>query len=156
MHQNLIQAPIDSQACPDFPVIQYVDDTILVLPADTMQLWQIKNLILHYTEFTSLKVKYGKSFMVPINVPAQHMNGLLNILGCQQGQFPFTYLGLPLGTSKPKIEDFTPMMAENRKKFIWVCYLFSTALDTPEEERMMQQSSVSISLSFLRTKVSIQ
>jgi len=28
------------------------------------------------------------------------------------------------------------------------CYLLSTALDFPEEERMMQQSSVSISLSF--------
>ena len=29
-----------------------------------------------------------------------------------------------------------------------VCYLLSTALDFPEEEGMMQQSSVSISLSF--------
>ena len=29
-----------------------------------------------------------------------------------------------------------------------LCYLLSTALDFPEEERMMQQSSVSISLSF--------
>ena len=28
------------------------------------------------------------------------------------------------------------------------CYLLSTVLDFPEEERMMQQSSVSISLSF--------
>ena len=28
------------------------------------------------------------------------------------------------------------------------CYLLSTALDFPEEERMMQQSSISISLSF--------
>ena len=28
------------------------------------------------------------------------------------------------------------------------CYLLSTALDFPEEQRMMQQSSVSISLSF--------
>ena len=33
MHQKLIQAPINSQACPDFPVIQYVDDTIVILPA---------------------------------------------------------------------------------------------------------------------------
>ena len=28
------------------------------------------------------------------------------------------------------------------------CYLLSTALDFPKEERMMQQSSISISLSF--------
>ena len=31
---------------------------------------------------------------------------------------------------------------------VCMCYLLSTALDFPEEERMMQQSSVSISLSF--------
>ena len=30
----------------------------------------------------------------------------------------------------------------------YACYLLSTALDFPEEEGMLQQSSVSISLSF--------
>ena len=33
------------------------------------------------------------------------------------------------------------------KKQAALCYLLSTALDFPEEERMMQQSRVSISLS---------
>ena len=32
------------------------------------------------------------------------------------------------------------------------CYLLSTALDFPKEERMMQQSSVSISLSFFENQ----
>ena len=35
-----------------------------------------------------------------------------------------------------------------RKSEVSDCYHLSTALDFPEEERMMQQSSVSISLSF--------
>lgn len=69
MMQNLIQAPIDSKACPQFPIIQYADDTILVFPAIPAQLAQIKNLLLHYSEFTGLKVNYGKSMLVPINVP---------------------------------------------------------------------------------------
>jgi len=30
--------------------------------------------------------------------------------GCSIGTLPFTYLGLPMGTTKPKIEDLTPMM----------------------------------------------
>jgi len=110
MHQDLISPSIHNQACLDFPVIQYADDTILVLPADARQLSHVKNLILHYSESTGLKVNYEKSFMVPINVTDAHMDILLNIMGCKQGQFPFTYLGLPLGTTKPKIEDFNPMM----------------------------------------------
>jgi hypothetical protein len=32
------------------------------------------------------------------------------IVRCQVGSLPFTYLGLPLGSSKPKIDDFSPLM----------------------------------------------
>ena len=110
MQNQLILPPIVSQACPDFPVIQFADDTILVLPADMRQIEQVKNLLLHYSAFTGLRVNYEKSFLVPLNVPITQLHSLLNVLGCQQGHFPFTYLGLPLGTTKPKIEDFNPMM----------------------------------------------
>ena len=31
MENDLIKAPIISQACPDFPIVQYADDTILIM-----------------------------------------------------------------------------------------------------------------------------
>jgi hypothetical protein len=31
MDQNLLSKPIPYPPCPDFPVIQYVDDTLLVI-----------------------------------------------------------------------------------------------------------------------------
>ena len=107
MHNHLILPPIVSQACPDFPVIQFADDTILVLPADMRQIEQVKNLLLHYSAFTGLRVNYEKSFLVPLNVPITQLHSLLNVLGCQQGHFPFTYLGVPLGTTKPKLKILT-------------------------------------------------
>jgi hypothetical protein len=33
---------------------------------------------------------------------------LAGTFGCRVGSLPFTYLGLPLGVTKPKIEDFNP------------------------------------------------
>lgn len=33
MANHLIESPLQHQSCPDFPVIQYADDTLLVLPA---------------------------------------------------------------------------------------------------------------------------
>src|SRR4051812_12146363 len=68
MQANLIEAPITSQACNQFPIIQYADDTILVLPAMARQIEQIKSLIHFYGEYTGLKVNYQKSFLVSINV----------------------------------------------------------------------------------------
>jgi hypothetical protein len=32
--------------------------------------------------------------------------------GCTGGTMPFTYLGLPMGTTKPKIEDMSPIMVK--------------------------------------------
>lgn len=105
MHQRLIESPLNT--CKDFPVVQYADDTVLLLPACAQQIQQTQNLLMHFSVYTSLRVNYSKSVMVSINVDAQKTLHLANILGCAVGSFPFTYLGLPLGTSKPKVDDFS-------------------------------------------------
>lgn len=105
MRNNIICAPLQVHSCSDFPVIQYVDDTILVLPAEITQLKQIENLLLHFTAQTG----NHKFVIIPINVPAEKIDVIKNTLGCQLGSFPFTYLGLPLSTNKLKTEDFTVM-----------------------------------------------
>lgn len=57
-----------------------------------------------------LKVNYNKSVAIPINVAQDKGSNILNILDCQLGSFPFTYLGLPLSINRLKNEDFSPMM----------------------------------------------
>lgn len=91
-------------------MIQYADDTVVILPACLTQLQQVQNLLLHFSAYTGLRINFSKSAMIPINVDHQKMLHLAGILGCKIGSFPFTYLGLPLGTSKPKVEDFFPML----------------------------------------------
>jgi hypothetical protein len=48
--------------------------------------------------------------MLPINVSQEKLHDLSSTFDCQEGSMPFTYLGLPLGTTKPKIEDFLPLV----------------------------------------------
>jgi hypothetical protein len=43
--------------------------------------------------------------MIPINIEQRKMSILANTLGCSIGTMPFTYLGLPLGTTKPHVRD---------------------------------------------------
>ena len=54
--------------------------------------------------------------MVPINVLESHTHQLLSILGCTRGYFPFTYLGLPLSTSKLRIEDSHPIKQRTERR----------------------------------------
>lgn len=46
------------------------------------------------------------------------MKILANTIGCQIGKFPFTYLGLPLGTTKPRVEDFIPLAQRIERRLI--------------------------------------
>lgn len=46
--------------------------------------------------------------LVPINMEEHRTHLLAQLFGCEVGSLPFTYLGLPLGLTKPKVIDFLP------------------------------------------------
>jgi hypothetical protein len=94
----------------NFPIVQYADDTILILKADRDQLLYLKALLQTFSESTGLRVNYHKSSMIPLNVPDDKMQDLALAFGCQIASLPFTYLGLPMGTTKPRMVDPTPIM----------------------------------------------
>jgi hypothetical protein len=116
MSQGLIEPPLNCPLCPDFPVIQYADDTLIVMKANAPQLFSLKSLLHSFAESTGLKVNYSKSNMFPINLDDVRLSHFANTLNCQKGNFPFTYLGLPLGITKPNIEYFLSMVVRVEKK----------------------------------------
>jgi hypothetical protein len=108
--QNLIKLPIPLTGSTDFPIIQYADDTLIVMEACSRQLWTLKALLHSFGESTGLRVNYAKSMMVPINTSEAKLTHLAKTFGCATGKLPFTYLGLPLSLTKPKVIYFTPLM----------------------------------------------
>jgi len=113
---GLLSLPIPPNATPDFPVIQYADDTLIVMEGDARQLHFLKSVLQSFSESTSLKVNYNKSMMLPINIPLEKFNHFANTFGCSKGTFPFTYLGLPLGITKPRVEDFLPLVIKCERR----------------------------------------
>jgi hypothetical protein len=68
-----------------------------------------------FAEPTRLKVNYQKSNIYPINVEAEKMEILANTFDYQICTYPFTYLALPMGLGKPKVEDFMPLVQRIEK-----------------------------------------
>lgn len=93
-----------------FPIIQYADDTLIILPADQKEIFCLKSLLQIFSLSTGLKINFHKSCMIPINVDEQNMEILAGTFGCFIGSMPFTYLGLPMGSTKPRIIDFAPLV----------------------------------------------
>ena len=76
----------------------------------------MKALLHTYATSTGLHVNYGKSSMIPINVSEERIRHLATTFGCSTGVMPFTYLGLPMGTTKPKIEDMSSLMVKIERR----------------------------------------
>jgi hypothetical protein len=57
---------------------------------------------------------------MPIDVDDSQTRLLAQTFGCKVGGMPLTYLGLPLGTTRPTINEFSPSLTriENRLKGI--------------------------------------
>jgi hypothetical protein len=109
LQQGHISLPIPT-GDPDFPIIQYADDTLLVLPAELDQVVALSFLLNDFSLSTSLRVNFHKSSMVPINVSDERLQLLSATFGCQVASLPFTYLGFPLGTPRPRLQDLMPLV----------------------------------------------
>jgi len=79
------------------------------------------------SDSTGLKVNYNKSMMVPININDERLDLLARIFGCSKGSLPFTYLGLPLGTTKPRIQDFLPLVNKCERRLGGISTLLNQA-----------------------------
>lgn len=61
-------------------------------------------------------VNYHKSCLVPINLDTTRATALANAFGCLVGSFPFTYLGLPMGLTKPQVKDYAPLICRIERR----------------------------------------
>jgi hypothetical protein len=100
----------------DFSIIQYIDDTLLILRDDVAQVKALKDTLEKYSKSIGLRITYSKLQMIPINVDDELMVQLSEEFRCQVGSMPFTYLGLPLETTRPIMSDLMPLVCRLERK----------------------------------------
>jgi hypothetical protein len=107
----------------DFPIVQYADDTLLFMEAQLDHLEVLKQALHNFQLATGLKVNFQKSCLVPVNIDETHATALAHYFGCSVGKMPFTYLGLPLGTTRPTVMDLAPL-ADSVERRLNACSRF--------------------------------
>jgi hypothetical protein len=85
--------------------------------------------------------------MVPINVSEEAITELATVFGCQVGVMSFTYLGLPLGSTRPTIAELSPLVCRLEIKLTSSsCFLSQGA-----RLQLINSALASMSLHFLCT-----
>ena len=104
-----IHNPLDSsKPC---PVLQYADDTLIVMRGDLGEVGRLKQLLDQFSDATSLRINYHKSTAVPIHMSEDNIPACIVALGCRRDGFPQTYLGLPLSCEKLRLSAFDPYIS---------------------------------------------
>ena len=97
-----IDIPLENSFGLDYPIIQYADDTLLIMPADPSQIIRLKALLQKFS--TGVKVNYNKFALIPINISPERCNELSQGFGCKPEALPSPYPGLAMGTTKTRME----------------------------------------------------
>ena len=124
-NNGLLSLPIPLNHSQDFPILQYADDTLIIMEAKLDQLTTLKNILRLFSLSTGLKVNLSKSMLVPINMEPESSLSLDQSFGCTLGSLPFAYLGLPLSLRKPKVADFWPLISRCEQRLASTSFFLS-------------------------------
>ena len=82
---GILKHPLSDTFGVDFPIVQYADDTLLILLGDARTLFSLKCLLRSFSDSSGLHVNFGKSFLVPINLTDEKAIHLARTFGYSIG-----------------------------------------------------------------------
>ena len=97
LHNGHINTPIEQSASMSYPIIQYADDTLIIMPADPHQISYAMEILQTFSDFIGLQVNYHRSSLVPINISDDKANQPATILGSKKRKHAFHLSGTANG-----------------------------------------------------------
>ena len=88
------------------PILQYADDTILLLQDNLEQARNFKFILCLFEQMSGLKINFHKSEVYCIGTAATRKDSYERIFTCQVGQLPMMYLGVPIDEIRLKNSDW--------------------------------------------------
>ena len=102
-------------------ILQYADDTVLCLSHNPEKAVNLKMLLCLFEMMSGLKINFAKSEIFTINADNDTTEFYSNLFGCQVGQLPMRYLGMPVTFANLKSIDWDFLDAKMLKKLdSWV------------------------------------
>ena len=77
-------------------ILQYVDDTIIFIDHDLEQAKNLKLLLCAFEQVSGLKINFHKSEIFCYGAAKEMQDIYTDIFGCNAGEYPFRYLGIPM------------------------------------------------------------
>lgn len=97
-----------------------------LLPSSTLPSSTVGNGALRWSPCDPWQDSQISPLIRELSSPSWSPNGLVSrTFCCQVGSMPFTYLGLPLGTTRPSLLEFTPLLSRIERRLFGVSKFLS-------------------------------
>ena len=87
-------------------ILQYADDTILFMDHNLEQAQHMKNILCAFEQLSGLKINFHKSEIFCFGEAKNYKNHYMELFGCNSGNFPIRYLGIPIHYRKLSNNDW--------------------------------------------------
>jgi hypothetical protein len=97
-------------------ILQYADDTILFFNHDLDQAKIMKLLLSVFEDLSGLKINFHKSEIICFGGAKDFEDQYTELFGCNSGEYPFKYLGIPMHHRKLQNSDWRVIEERFEKK----------------------------------------
>jgi hypothetical protein len=87
-------------------ILQYADDTILFMEHDLQKARNLKLLLCAFEQLSGLKINFHKSEIFCFGEAKDSIAQYTELFGCNDGDFPLKYLGIPIHFRKLSNADW--------------------------------------------------
>ncbi|GLT66338.1 hypothetical protein SLA2020_387060 [Shorea laevis] len=101
-------------------LLQFADDTVIIGRADSENVFMVKTILRWFELMSGLRINFHKSSLYGLNVSERWVKGAAGALHCGVGEFPFIYLGMPVGGKPRSKRLWEPVVKKFRAKLaVW-------------------------------------
>jgi hypothetical protein len=86
--------------------LQYADDTMIMIEPSDLGIANLKLLLLCFENMSGLKINFTKSEAIVTGVDDAERRRIADLLNCNLGDLPMTYLGLPVSDKTLSVADW--------------------------------------------------
>jgi hypothetical protein len=87
-------------------VLQYADDTILLMQNSHEQARNLKFILRLFEQMSGLKINFHKSEVYCMGAAKERQEAFESIFACQSKELPMKYLGIPIDKKRIKNSDW--------------------------------------------------
>ncbi|GKB66441.1 putative RNA-directed DNA polymerase [Tanacetum coccineum] len=96
--------------------LQYADDTIIFGECSRENARNLMNILKCYEEVAGLKINLQKSKLYGVGVEREEVERMARYMRCSAGEFPFTYLGLPISVNMRRVVAWNGVIESFKNK----------------------------------------